>query len=194
MTEIRPLLPVIALLVALLQGCAAAVVGGAATGTSVAHDRRSAGTMMDDEVIEMKILSNSFQDDPLRSHTDISATSYNYVVLLTGQAETAEYRNQFVELARRTPMVKQVISEVEIEPAAGWTETSKDAYITSKVKLALFEIKLDGFDPSRVKVVTEKKVVYLMGMVTPTEANEVVEKVRHVRDVKQVVKAFEYLR
>ena len=194
MIEIRHLLPISALLVALLQGCAAAVVGGAATGTSVAHDRRSAGTMMDDEVIEMKILTSSVQDEALNSHTDISATSYNYVVLLTGQAETVDYRNQFVELARRTPMVKQIISEVEIGPAASWTETSKDAYITSKVKLALFEIKLEGFDPSRVKVVTEKGVVYLLGLMRPEEANEVVEKARYVRDVKQVVKAFEYLR
>ena len=35
MIEIRRLLPISALLIALLQGCAAAVVGGAATGTSV---------------------------------------------------------------------------------------------------------------------------------------------------------------
>jgi osmotically-inducible protein OsmY len=59
MIEIRLLLPLAALLAALLQGCAAAVVGGAATGTSVAHDRRSAGTMMDDEVIEMKIRTST---------------------------------------------------------------------------------------------------------------------------------------
>jgi osmotically-inducible protein OsmY len=116
------------------------------------------------------------------------------VVLLTGQAETIEYRNQFVTLARNTPMVKQVISEVEIGPTTGWTETSKDAYITSKVKLALFEIEIEGFDPSRVKVVTEKRVVYLMGLVRPEEAQEVVEKARYVPNVARVVKAFEYLR
>ena len=194
MIEIRRLLPISALLIALLQGCAAAVVGGAATGTSVAHDRRSAGTMMDDEVIEMKILTGSMQDEDLRKHTDISATSYNYVVLLTGRADTVEHRNRFVELARYTPMVKQIISEVEIGPASTLTETSKDTYITSKVKLALFDIKLEGFDPSRVKVVTENGVVYLMGLVRPAEAHEVVEKARYVKSVKRVVKAFEYIR
>lgn len=182
------------MLLLLLQGCASAVlVGGTATGGSVAHDRRSAGAALDDQIIELKILTQLQQDQELSRNTSVSATSYNYVVLLTGQAERAQYRDRFYRLAGAVPKVKKVIDEVQVGPGTSISESSQDAYLTSKVKLELFSIKIDGFDPSRVKVVTERGSVYLMGLLTAQEANAVVEKVRYVRGVKKVVKVFEYL-
>jgi len=181
------------LIAALLQGCAPVVVGGAATGVSVVHDRRSAGTAIDDQTIELKALSRVTNDADLNRHTHVSTTSYNRVVLLTGQADSAEYRDRYVELVRTIPLVRRVVNEVQIGPAASLSEQSNDAFITTRVKLELFKIKLPDFDPTRVKVVTERGVVYLMGIVRPQEADAVVEKVRYLRGVKQVVKVFEYL-
>ncbi len=181
------------LIAALLQGCAPVVVGGAATGVSVVHDRRSAGTAIDDQTIELKALSRVTNDADLNRHTHVSTTSYNRVVLLTGQADSAEYRDRYVELVRTIPLVRRVVNEVQIGPAASLSEQSNDAFITTRVKLELFKIKLPDFDPTRVKVVTERGVVYLMSIVRPQEADAVVEKVRYLRGVKQVVKVFEYL-
>lgn len=178
----------------ILQGCAPAViVGGGATGTSVAHDRRSAGASLDDQIIELKMLTRLQQDDELSNHTSVSATSYNYVLLLTGQAENAAYRDRFSRIAANVPKVKKVVNEVQIGPGASISESSGDAYLTAKVKLELFEVDLPDFDPSRVKVVTERGAVYLMGLLTAQEASTVVEKVRYINGVNKVVKVFEYV-
>jgi len=181
------------LLGSLLQGCGAVLVGGAVVGASVIHDRRSSGTILDDKNIQFKIISALNADNDLHQHSSLAATSYNYVVLLTGQAETTTYRDRFVEIARNTSMVKRVVDEVEIGPSTTFSEESKDSYITSKIKLDLLNIDIPSFDPGRVKVVTEKGVVYLLGLVTAEEANAVVEKVRFISGVKRVVKIFEYI-
>ncbi len=177
----------------LLQGCGAVLVGGVTTGAAVIHDRRSAGTVLDDKTIQLRVLSAIQKDSQLDKQSSIGATSYNHVLLLTGQAATAGIHDRIVELARNTPMVKRVIDEIEIGPSTSLSEESKDAFITTKVKFALLDIDLPSFDPTRVKVVTEKGVVYLLGMVTPKEASAAVEKARYISGVKRVVKIFEYI-
>ncbi len=193
MRLVKPLAIIATLLgITLLYGCAPAVVGGAATGASVVHDRRSVGAAVEDQNIELKALHLGAQEDDLYKHTNISATSYNKVVLLTGQAETEQYRQRYIEKIRRIAEVKRVVDEIKIGPSASMTEQGKDTYITSKVKIKLFEVKLPGFDPTRVKVVTDQGNVYLMGIVSEQEAAEVVQKVRYVSGVRRVVKIFEY--
>lgn len=193
MKRILTLIVVSSLSLPLLQGCATAVVGGAAAGASVIHDRRSAGTVLDDQTITVKIMNELLNNRDLREHSSMSATSYNQVVLLTGQAENAGYRAEFERIASNTPMVKRTVNEVQIGPNATLVEQSKDSWITSKAKVELFNVKLPRFDPTRVKVITEKGVVYLMGMVTPEEADAVVEKIRYLDGVTKVVKVFEYI-
>ena len=193
MRRVLPLIVLASLTLSLLQGCATAVVGGAATGAAVIHDRRSAGTVLDDKTIDIKIMNEMLNQPELREHSSMSATSYNHQVLLTGQAENEGYRAQFEQIASRTPMVKRTINEVQIGPNATLTQQSKDSWITSKAKVELFKIKLPGFDPTRVKVITEKGVVYLMGMVTSEEATAIVERIRFLDGVTQVVRVFEYL-
>ncbi len=177
----------------LLQGCGALLVGGAATGAAVIHDRRDAQTVLEDKDIQLKVLSAVEADKQLAARSRVAASSYNRVLLLTGQVETPELKQRYVELARNIPGVKRVVDEVTVARPTTLTEESEDAYITTKVKLALFDIKLPTFDPSRIKVITERNVVYLLGLVTPEEASAVVEKVRYVSGVKRVVKIFEYI-
>ncbi len=193
MKRLLTLIVISSLSLPLLQGCATAVVGGAATGAAVIHDRRSAGTILDDKTIVLKIMNEANNRPELREHSSMSATSYNQVVLLTGQAENAAYRAEFERIAANTPMVKRTVNEVQIGPNATLAQQSKDSWITSKAKIELFNIKLPQFDPTRVKVITEKGVVYLMGMVTPEEAAAVVEKIRYLSGVTKVVKVFEYI-
>jgi osmotically-inducible protein OsmY len=185
----------IALLLAVsIQGCTPVVVGGVvATGAMVVHDRRAAGISMEDQNIELKALHLRLQDEELKNHSKISSTSYNLVLLLTGQAESEELRQRQEEIVSKIPNVKRVVNEVEVGPLANMGEKSNDYYITSKVKVKLFNVKLPGFDPTRVKVVTERGSVYLMGLLTEQEADAVVEVVRYVSGVKRVVKVFEYV-
>jgi osmotically-inducible protein OsmY len=193
MRLVKPLAIIVILLaINLLYGCAPVVVGGAATGASVVHDRRSVGTTVEDQNIEIKALRIRAQDDDLTKNSNLSATSYNKVVLLTGQANSEEYRRRYVDKIRRIPEIKRVVDEIQIGPSASLTQQGKDAFTTSKVKIKLFDVKLPDFDPTRVKVVTNSGNVYLMGIVTEQEAAQVVQKVRYVSGVKRVIKIFEY--
>lgn len=176
----------------LLYGCAPVVVGGAATGVSVVHDRRSAGTVLEDQNIELKALHLKANDQELMQRANLSATSYSRVVLLTGQAQTEQLRQRYVGMIRRINQVKRVVDEIQVGPSASLTQQGSDIYITSKVKIKLFDVKLPDFDPTRVKVVTDQGNVYLMGIVSQQEADDVVQNVRYVSGVKRVVKIFEY--
>lgn len=193
MRLVKPLaiIPIL-LSINLLYGCAPAVVGGAATGASVVHDRRSVGAAVEDQNIELKAMHLLAQDDHLTKHSNLSATSYNKVVLLTGQAENEQLHQGYVEKIRRIPEIRRVVDEIKIGPSASLTQQGNDAYITSKVKIKLFDVKLPDFDPTRVKVVTDQGNVYLMGIVSEQEASEAVQKVRYVSGVKRVIKIFEY--
>lgn len=187
----------ITLMVALapaLQGCAPAAVMGTAYGASVIHERRSASTVLDDEMIEIKAKHLFFQTPEIEQASRISITSYNYWVLLTGQADNAEVSRQFAEMVSRLPKVAKVYNEVQVGPRISLTQESQDALITSRAKVAIGGgMGIKGFDATRVKVVTEDGVVYLMGLVTREEADATTEVVRRLPGVVRVVKMFEYI-
>ncbi len=177
-----------------LQGCVPLLVGGgAAAGVSVIHDRRTAGASMEDQNIELKAVRLEYDDPEIKERTSVSATSYNMLVLLTGQAETEELRNRYAEKIKQIPHVKKVVNEIQVGPSSTLAQNSNDSYITSKVKVKMFDIEIPDFDPTRVKIITEMGTVYLMGLLTHQEADAVVEKARYVKGVTRVVKVFEYV-
>jgi osmotically-inducible protein OsmY len=182
------------LTVNLLSGCAAVIVGGAAVGASAVHERRSVGTMVDDEGIEWKIKSAISDDKPLSSQSHINVISLNGVVLLVGQTPTEALRTQATNLARGVEKVRVVHNEMTIAAPNSYITRSSDAYITSKVKTSLFKVKgHDDFDPTRVKVVTENGTVYLMGIIYRSEADDAARQASEVGGVQKVVKLFEYI-
>ncbi len=177
----------------LLQGCAALVVGGAATTAVVAHDRRTTGIMVEDQAIELKTYDRLAQDESIKQNSKINVTSYNKIVLLTGQAENDAIRRQAEQLASQVEQVRRVVNEIEIGSTASFGEHSRDVALTTEVKLKLTNVDLPDFDPLRVKVVTERGSVYLMGLLTKDEAHAVTEVVRYISGVRRVVKVFEYI-
>ena len=175
-----------------LFGCATAVVGGAATGAAAAHDRRTVPTMLEDQAIEIKALKLLLDHPEISKQSNISITSYNLKVLLTGEADRQEISDNFAELISNIQRVERVHNEVVISPSGTLFDQTNDAYLTSKVKFELLRIDIKGFDPTRVKVVTSQGTVFLMGIINEDEARQVVEKVRFITGVKRVVKVFEY--
>lgn len=193
MKPIQALL-VVLLTSSLLYGCAAAVVGGTATGATAVHDRRTVGTFIDDEGIELKARMAIFDDKELNSQIHINIISINGVVLLVGQAPTEAARQKAAELVSPIPKVRLVHNEMTIAAPNSMMTRSSDSLITAKVKTKLFTIKEhDNFDPTRVKVVTENGIVYLMGILTHSEADNVTDAARQVSGVQKIVKLFEYL-
>ncbi|HXH03900.1 MAG TPA: BON domain-containing protein [Candidatus Competibacteraceae bacterium] len=177
-----------------LAGCAPVLVGGAATGASMVHDRRSAGTLIDDQGIEFKAVGEFNKQPVLRDRSHINVTSYNGVVLLTGEVPSREAGLLAERLVKGLPQVRQVHNELIIAQVSPLSSRANDALITTQVKASLFGIRnLPDFDPTRVKVVTERGIVYLMGLLKPQEADATVETVRRINGVQQVVKLFEYI-
>ena len=150
---------VVLLTSSLLYGCAAAVVGGTATGATAVHDRRTVGTFIDDEGIELKARMAIFDDKELNSQIHINIISINGVVLLVGQAPTEAARQKAAELVTPIPKVRLVHNEMTIAAPNSMMTRSSDSLITAKVKTKLFTIKgYENFDPTRVKVVTENGI------------------------------------
>ncbi|MCU7851605.1 MAG: BON domain-containing protein [Candidatus Thiodiazotropha sp. (ex Monitilora ramsayi)] len=177
----------------LLQGCAALVVGGAATTAVVAHDRRTTGIMVEDQSIELKSYDRLGNDTQMKQDSKINVTSYNKVVLMTGQVPTEAVRRKAEQIVSQVEQVRRVVNELEIGSTASFGEHSRDVALTAEVKLRLTKIDLPDFDSLRVKVVTERGAVFLMGLLTKEEAHAVTEVVRYVSGVRRVVKVFEYI-
>jgi osmotically-inducible protein OsmY len=190
----KPMLPVLLAAVCaaalLVSGCVPLVVAGAAGGAAlVATDRRSAGTQLDDEAIELKISNNIGAGFGDRVH--VNATSYNGRVLLTGEVPTADLRDQIVQIVRTTAKVRRVVDELAVMPVSSIGTRTNDSYITSKVKARFVEA--NSFPANRVKVVTEREVVYLMGLVTHAEGDAAAQIAATTSGVVRVVKLFEYI-
>lgn len=178
--------------ITLLSGCAGLLIGGTAVGVSVAHDRRTTGMVVDDQTIELKLYDALNQQLPPGNR--ISATSYNGTVLLTGEAVSEAARQRAEAIARGiTPPVREVYNELVIGRPRSFSDRSSDGLLTAKAKAALFQVEIKDFDPTRVKVITERGVVYLMGLVRPNEADAAAKVVSQVGGVRQVVTLFEYV-
>lgn len=180
------------LVTGLLTGCAAAVVGGAATGVSVAHDRRTAGTVVDDQSIELKAYNLIGGDPALDSNSHINVTSYNLKVLLTGEVASNALRSKAATLVSGVPKARQVHNYLVVGPNTSLGSRTKDTWITTKVKSNLFNVEIPDFDPTRIKVVTEAQTVFLLGLVTRQEGQAAINVARQASDVKKVVALFEY--
>ena len=178
------------LLLPLLNGCAGFLVG-AATGAAVAHDTRSAGTMLEDQTIEVAAKEQLYHDVTLEKKIHINVTSYNHIVLLTGEVLSQAALDHAIDIVRHIDKVKRIHNELAIADLSSFQDRSQDTWITTKVKSKMLGEK--DFDSTRIKVVTERGSVYLMGIVTPEQANQAAEIARHVEDVKRVVKLFEYI-
>ena len=173
-----------------LQGCATAVVGGAAAGTAVALDRRTGGVYLGDQEIEVRAQNRLTQDLPKKAGKT-SITSYNRQVLITGQVLDEATRTQVGEIVKGVPDVRNVFNELTVAGAASLTSETNDAAITSKVKTRL--LRDETVPGTKVKVVTEAAVVYLMGLVTQNEAKIATEIARTTGGVSKVVILFEYI-
>lgn len=173
-----------------LSGCVALVGGGAAVAGMSAVDRRTTGTQVEDQGIELRAGNRigEVMGDKARS----SVTSYNRVVLLTGQAGNATDKATIERLVREQSMVREVYNEIEVAPfTATLGQRSQDSLITTKVKASLVNAK--DISASAIKVVTENNVVYLMGIVTPRESKRAAEIARGVNDVTKVVRVFDVI-
>lgn len=185
--SVRAVLAAVAL-AAGLSACAPLVVGGGAVvGGLMATDRRTTGTQIEDEGIELRAASRVREALGERAH--INVTSYNRQALITGEVPSAQDRETVQRIVSTVENVRSVVNDVAVMAPTTLGQRSNDTLITGKVKASLVDAR--DISANSFKVVTERNVVYLMGLVTPREAARATEIARGVSGVAKVVRVFE---
>jgi osmotically-inducible protein OsmY len=170
-----------------LSACAPLIVGGAVMTGVMATDRRTTGTQVEDESIEIKVANAVRQDLGDRVHLNV--TSFNRQVLLSGEVRTAADKERAEKLAQSQENVNSVVNDLAVMPVSTLTQRSKDTVTTGRVKAAFVDAK--DLQVNAVKVVTERGIVYLMGRVTSREAKRATDIARSIGGVTKVVRVFE---
>lgn len=175
----------------LLQGCiTTAVVTTAAVAGKVATDPRSAGTQVDDEILEEKVAQNLNNDAQLKTETRINVVVYNGKVLLIGQAPNYTAAETAKNIAAGVEGVKEVVNEIRTGEVIRASQVAIDSWITTTIKSKLL---LNGeVKATEVKVITENGEVFLIGKLSHTQADAATEVARNVRGVSKVVKVITY--
>ena len=171
-----------------LQGCIEMAAVGVGAGVMSAVDRRTTGAQVDDEGIELR--SNNRISERFGDRVHVNVTSFNRSVLITGEAPDAKTKDEIEKIVSAVPNARAVTNELTITGNSTLSNRANDASITGKVKARYLDA--GKFNPLHVKVVTERSVVYLMGVVTEQEAADAVEVARTTGGVRKVVKIFDY--
>ena len=179
----------IAAILVTISGCAGILLGGAATSAVVANDPRTTGTFVEDQAIEVKAYGILRANPDIKEQTHIGVTSYNQVVLLTGQAPTEDLRSQVVEIVSAIAKVRHIHNEVNIAAPNSMMSRTNDGVLTTKVKTKM--LATAELNATKIKVVSEAGVVYLMGLVSAAEGNLAAEIASRTGGVQRVVKLFE---
>lgn len=174
-----------------LTGCST-IVSKTTGDNPVGTDKtdRSFGRFIDDELIETYIGANMLKADPGYQHAHIRVISFNGIVLLVGQVKSEHLRGQATEIANQVRNVKRVHNEITVSGPISIPARSNDQWLKTKIKSSM--LTTEGINPFDVKVVVENGIIYLMGMVSRTEADLAVNISRQTFGVQKIVKVFEY--
>ena len=168
-----------------------AVVGGTTSGAILAQDSRTLGTMVEDQGIEFKALLLLRDYPEVHQQTHVNVTSYNRIVLITGEAPTEALKQRVQEIISTLPNVRKIYNEVALSAPSTLISRTSDSYLTAKVKSKLAVSEL--VRAAKIKLVTENGTVYVMGLTSRKEAAAATDMVRTTPGVEKVVTLFEYL-
>jgi len=174
-----------------LSGCAGLMLAGAGAGAAASQDRRTVPTQLEDSNIEIKSAAALFKNDEIWKDTNIDVVSYNTIVLLIGQAPTASLKSKAQAEVKKIPKVKKVYNQIRIAAPISFFARRNDEYLTSKVKTSM--LFTENFPSGKIKVVTENNEVFLLGLVSESEAEKAVEVARNIDGVTRVIKVFEII-
>lgn len=173
-----------------LSGCAALLVGGAVVGGSLlATDRRTSGAQIEDQSIEFK--SRTRVREVLGDRGHVTVTSYNRLVLLSGEVPTEADKAAVEQAVSKVDGVRTTVNELAVMTASSLSNRSNDALVTSKVKATL--VDAGDISANAFKVLTERGTVYLMGRVTEREAERASDLTRSISGVQKVVRVVEVI-
>jgi len=175
----------------LLTGCSDVISAGRQDPIKEDPGHRTVGSYIDDEVVETLAMVNLAKGSEQMKASNVSVTSYNGVVLLTGQAPSESARSEAEQIVSQVRKVRKIHNEIKISGISSAIARTNDTWLTTKVKAQL--LTDESVDGARIKVVTDSSTVYLMGLVNTQEADTAVSIVRGIPGVEKIVKVFEYV-
>lgn len=173
----------------LLTSCVGAVVVGAA-GSMMVYDRRSL-SMIEKDARIFYVTNTKIRNIRAFRDSHISITSYNQVILLTGQVTSVSLKTEAEQIAHDTPNVRRIYNELSVQEPITIGQRSKDTLISSQIRSKMLAEK--GLESGSIRIITENATVYLMGIATHEQADLAVAVARHTRGVNKVVKIFQYI-
>ncbi|AUF97842.1 BON domain-containing protein [Pseudomonas shirazensis] len=175
-----------------LSGCSSVLTSTRDNPIEDDRGTRTIGSKIDDSLIETKVSVNIAKANPdLDKGSHIVVSSYNGVVLLAGQTPRADLKSLAEQTAGQVQRVKKVHNEIQVMQPSSILARNNDAWLTTKIKAQMLgDANVPG---SRIKVITENGIVYLLGLVTQGEANAATSVVQSVSGVQKIVKLFEYI-
>lgn len=171
-----------------LQSCAAFVVGGATTVANIATDPRRTGIQLDDQTTEFEIIRTLERNPQLKQDSSITPVVYSGRALLIGTVPTQELKDLAYRLTQSVKNVTGIYNYIQVSPRVSLSQATKDTWITSEIKSKyLLDAKVQS---TRIKVITEDGVVYLLGIVTPEQGQIAAQIASRIDGVKKVVTIF----
>lgn len=160
-----------------------------AGGALVIADRRNPGTQAIDRGIQLE--AESFLIKKYGDNLHVNVSVFNRRVLLTGEVRTEQLKAEVAASVKNMKNVTEVFNELVAAPLSSLSARANDTYLTTRIKSVF--VATEGVPSNSMKVVTEASKVYLMGIVTESEANRAVAIAREVPGVKQVTKVFDLI-
>ena len=152
-----------------------------------------AGTVLDDQNTEVRVSDHIYAGEKFEGGDHVKVEVYQGVVLLVGEVTTEDKKALAGQRASEVENVERVVNELQVGSSASVGERLDNTWLTTKVNTVLLkENPVPGFDPTRIKVVSSKNNIYLMGLVSRKEGEDVAEVARNVGGVEKVVKVFSY--
>ena len=153
---------------------------------------RTAGAVVEDQLIETKVKVNMRSQEPAFRQARFDVISHNGVVLLVGQVESKALKTRASEItSQASSKIKRIHNELEVAGRTSLLSRTNDTWIATKVRTLIFT---DGDVPSdQVRVVAENGAVYLMGLISQTEGDNAANLARNISGVTKVIKVFEYV-
>ena len=178
-------------LFSLLTGCGSIMATFEADAIEDDPGERTVAQKVLDESIETKAVVNIRAARDAFDDAKFTVVAYNGYVLICGQVPTKDMIGEAADIVREIEGVRRIYNELTDSPNSTTEADATDAWLTTKVKTAL--LTHSGTPSLRVKVVTQNSIVYLMGLLTPEEAQRVKEVAAEVSDVKKIVGLFELI-
>lgn len=155
------------------------------------YGTRTVGMKVEDESIESKIEATMARTDARLSDARIGINSYNGIVLLFGQVPSQELKETAGEIARNVRRVRQVHNELVVAANLPLGQRMTDTWLETRVQAEL--ATNESIDSSRIEVISENSTIYLMGIVTRQESQQIVNAISGINGIQRIVKVFEYL-